>query len=378
VSRPLRLGLIVNPLAGLGGRVGLKGTDGLRDAALALGAEPVAEPRALRTLQRLGNRRAELVILAAGGAMGQQVAGKAGLLCELVASPIGAMTSAADTILAARAMQASAVDLILFAGGDGTARDVFSAVGDAVPILGIPAGVKMQSAVFAATPEAAGDIVTAIAAASDQRAPQYRASEVMDIDEDDLRNGTISPRLFGYARVPHIPRLLQNAKVRNHGLDEGALDAAARHIADGMAPEILYAVGAGRSAKRVLDALGLSGSLLGTDLVLDRALVGHDVGERTILDGAKGRALRIVVGVIGGQGYVFGRGNQEISPAVIRLAGRDGITILASQQKLLALEDKRLLVDTGDPDLDRSLTGYWRITVGPREDMMMKVEAPGL
>jgi len=378
VPRPLRLGLIVNPLAGLGGRVGLKGTDGLRDAALALGAEPVAEPRALRALERLAARRGALIILAAGGAMGQQVAGKAGLICELVSSPARPMTSAVDTIAAARAMQAAAVDLILFAGGDGTARDIFSAVGDAVPLLGIPAGVKMQSAVFAATPEAAGDIVTAIAATADHRPPQYRMSEVMDIDEEDLRNGTISPRLFGYARVPHIPRLLQNAKIRNHGLDEHALDAAARRLANGMEPDTLYAVGPGRSAKRVLEALGLSGSLLGTDLVLDRAIVGRDAGERTILDGAKGHGLRIVVGVIGGQGYVFGRGNQELSPAVIRLAGRDGITILASQQKLLALEDQRLLVDTGDPALDRSLTGYWRVTVGPQEDMMMKLEAPGV
>jgi predicted polyphosphate/ATP-dependent NAD kinase len=145
-----------------------------------------------------------------------------------------------------------------------------------------------------------------------------------------------------------------------------------------MAPDILYAVGPGSSAKRVLAALGLTGSLLGTDLLLGGALVGHDVGERTILDGARDHGIRIVVGVIGGQGYVFGRGNQELSPAVIRLAGRDGITIIASQQKLLGLEDKRLLVDTGDPALDRALTGYWRVTVGPQEDMMMKVEAPGL
>jgi predicted polyphosphate/ATP-dependent NAD kinase len=378
VRRPLRLGLIVNPLAGLGGRVGLKGTDGLRDAALALGAEPVAEARALRTLQRLSARRGEIVILAARGAMGQSVASKAGLLCEVVAGSIATLTSAVDTIAAARAMQAADVELILFAGGDGTARDIFSVIGDAVPVLGIPAGVKMQSAVFAATPEAAGDIVTAIAAMADPRPVHYRSSEVMDIDEEDLRNGTISPRLFGYARVPHIPRLLQNAKLRNHGLDEGALDAAARKIADAMAPDMLYAVGPGSSAKRVLAALGLSGSLLGTDLVLSRALVGHDVGERTILDGARDHGIMIVVGVIGGQGYVFGRGNQELSPAVIRLAGRDGITIIASQQKLLGLADKRLLVDTGDPDLDRSLTGYWRVTVGPQEDMMMKVEAPGL
>jgi predicted polyphosphate/ATP-dependent NAD kinase len=272
----------------------------------------------------------------------------------------------------------SRVDLILFAGGDGTARDLLSAIGDTVPMLGIPAGVKMQSGVFAATPEAAGDLVAALAGTKDRSRLHYRPSEVMDIDEEALRNGAISPRLYGYAKVPFLPRFLQNAKVRNHGLDEAALDAAARRFAETMAPETLYAIGPGRSAKRVLQALDVSGTMLGTDLFLGGVLVARDANERTILEAASTRPLRIVVGVIGGQGYVFGRGNQELSPAVIRRAGKDGITIIASQQKLLALEEKRLLVDTGDPELDRDLAGYWRVVVGPQEDMVMRIETPGL
>lgn len=377
MPHPLRLGLIVNPVAGLGGRVGLKGTDGLADAARALGAEPLAEARTLRTLQRFRNHRAGIVLLAGAGAMGQKAAGEAGLIAEIVPGLSNEKTSAADTIAVARAMQGR-VDLILFAGGDGTARDLLSAVGDTVPVLGIPAGVKMQSGVFAATPEAAGDVIAAISSAEERSRLQYRPSEVMDIDEDALRRGAISPRLFGYARVPFLPLLLQNAKVRNHGLDEAALDAAAQEIANSIAPDTLYAIGPGRSAKRVLRALGVSGAMLGTDLVLGRELVVRDANERTILDAASGRALRIVVGVIGGQGYVFGRGNQELSPAVIRRAARPGITIIASQQKLLALAEKRLLVDTGDPQLDRDLAGYWRVVVGPNEDMVMRIEAPGL
>ena len=308
--------------------------------------------------------------------MGATVASEAGLLCQVVTAPAGDETSAADTSTAARVMMAAGVDLLLFAGGDGTARDLHAVAGDRVPILGIPTGVKMQSAVFATSPEAAGDLVAAIVAMPDRSRLQYRASEVMDIDEDELRRGAISPRLFGYAKVPHIPLLLQNAKVRNHGLDEAALDAAARQIAAEMDMKTLYAIGPGRSAKRVLDALSLSGSLLGTDLVLGGKLVARDANERTILDLAKDRKLRIIVGVIGGQGHVFGRGNQELSPDVIRLAGRDGIIIIASEQKLLALEDKRLLVDTGDLALDRELAGYWRVVVGPQEDMVMKVAAP--
>jgi predicted polyphosphate/ATP-dependent NAD kinase len=377
VARPLRLGLIVNPIAGLGGRVGLKGTDSLADAALALGAEPQAEARTLRALRRFQNARSSIVLLAGTGAMGQQAASTAGLIAEIVPGLANAKTSAADSIAIARAMRGR-VDLILFAGGDGTARDLLSAVGDQTPILGIPAGVKMQSGVFATTPEAAGDMIAAIAALEDRDRLQVRQSEVMDIDEDALRKGVLSPRLFGYAKVPFLPLMLQNAKVRNHGLDEAALDAAAKQIAATMAPDMLYAIGPGRSAKRILQALGISGAMLGTDLILGGELVARDANERTILEAASGRKLRIVVGVIGGQGYVFGRGNQELSPEVIRRVGRDGVTILASQQKLLALEEQRLLVDTGDPALDRELAGYWRVVVGPQEDMVMRIDTPGL
>ncbi len=375
MSRAFRLGLIVNPVAGMGGRVGLKGTDGLSEQARQLGAEPQSEARTLRALRRLGAQRAGIAILAAGGSMGAAVANEAGLLCQVVTEPTGA-TSATDTANAVRAMMAAQADLILFAGGDGTARDIFVIAGDSAPILGIPSGVKMQSAVFAASPEAGGDLVAAILAMADRSRLQYRQSEVMDIDEDELRRGAISPRLFGYARVPHIPLLLQNAQVRNHGLDEAALDSAARRIATAMEPDTVYAVGPGRSAKRILGALDLSGSLLGTDLVTGGRVIARDANERAILDLARDRKLRIIVGVIGGQGFVFGRGNQELSPSVIRRAGRDAITIIASQQKLLALTDKRLLVDTGDPALDRELAGYWRIVVGPQEDMVMQVAAP--
>ena len=374
--RPFRLGLIVNPVAGMGGRVGLKGTDGLSDAARQLGAEPVSEARTLRSLRRLGAARGGIAVLAAGGAMGAAVAAEAGLLCEIVAQPTDATTTAADTANAARAMVRAGVDLILFAGGDGTARDIHAIAGERVPMLGVPTGVKMQSAIFATSPEAAGDLVSAIVGMPDRGKLQYRSSEVMDIDEETLRRGAISPRLFGYATVPYIPLLLQNAKIRNHGLDEAALEAAARHLTAGMDMETLYAIGPGRSTKRILAVLNLTGAVLGTDLVLGGQLIARDANERTILDLAGDRRLKIIVGVIGGQGYVFGRGNQELSPAVIRRAGRDGITILASEQKLLALEDKRLLVDTGDLALDRDLAGYWRVVVGPQEDMVMKVTAP--
>lgn len=370
MNRPLRLGLIVNPLAGLGGRVGLKGSDGVADEAIKRGAKPVSGERAVRALRRLAASNPRISLIAARGGMGQEAAAGAGFLVQLISAEPDAETAAADTRAAASEMMAAAVDLVLFAGGDGTARDIFAVVADRVPMLGIPAGVKMHSAVFATSPEAAGEAVAALASSARVR---YRPSEVMDIDEEAFRSGSISPRLYGYAKVPHVPLLLQNAKARNALSDDAAVERAAGVIARDMDRDGLYAIGPGRSAKSILAALGLHGTLLGTDLVAERRPIAKDANEETILAHAEGRTLRIIVGVAGGQGYVFGRGNQELSPAVIRKCGRDGITILASQQKLLALPDKRLLVDTGDAALDRELAGYWRVVVGPDEEMVMKV-----
>ena len=374
MTRRLRLGLIVNPLAGMGGRVGLKGTDGRADEALKLGAKPGSGERAQRALKRLAASHPSLTIVAAHGAMGQDAASETGFLAELIAASPANVTTAADTVAAACEMRARGVDLILFSGGDGTARDIFEAAGDEVPILGIPAGVKMQSGVFATSPEIAGEIVAALAA-MDRAKAAYRASEVMDIDEDLLRQGAISPRLYGYAKVPYFPLRLQNAKARQHALDEAAVSAAARQLAATMNRDCLYAVGAGRTAKRIIEALGEKGTLLGTDLVADGKIIARDANEKTILERASERPLKLIIGVVGGQGYVLGRGNQELSPDVIRKAGRDNITIIASQEKLMTLPDKRLLVETGDSALDLELAGYWRVVVGPTDEMVMKMVA---
>jgi predicted polyphosphate/ATP-dependent NAD kinase len=376
MKRRFSLGLIVNPVAGLGGRVGLKGTDGLAAEALKRGAVPLAGEKTVRALNRLEAKRSPLISLLTGhGPMGHEAAALSGFLSELVSVHPGAVTDAGDTKTAAREMMQRNVDLILFAGGDGTARDIFDVVGDRIPLLGIPAGVKMQSAVFATSPEAAGEIVTAFSTQADPDRAQYRLSEVMDIDEDLRREGAISPRLYGYARVPYVPRLLQNAKARSMSLNEAAVDEAARVLAGRLDPQRLYAIGPGRTTKKILEALGFAGTLLGTDLVAEGRLIARDADERTILREAHGRTLAIIVGVIGGQGYVFGRGNQEISPAVIRRAGRRGITVIAAQEKLLALPDKRLLVDTGDAGLDQELAGFWRVVVGPGEEMVMRIAA---
>ncbi|MBT5415588.1 MAG: ATP-NAD kinase family protein [Rhodospirillaceae bacterium] len=372
-----RLGLIVNPIAGMGGRVGLKGTDGAAILAEARrrGAVPVAHGRARRALDALGREDAAFDLLAVAGAMGEADALACGLSPRIVVVG-GAETTAEDTRDAARAMADAGVDLLLFAGGDGTARDVFDAVGDRVAVLGIPTGVKMQSAVFANGPEAAGRLAGLALAG---RATETRLAEVMDIDEAAMVWGRLSARLYGHARVPVARGLTQAAKSGGGAGGDDALDALARRLARTMEVGRLYILGPGTTTARIRAALGLgnglSGDLLAIDAVRDGAPAGVDLDEAGLLDLIDDRGASILVSVIGGQGFVLGRGNQAISAAVLRRAGTENLVVLASLEKLLALPDRVLRVDTGDPATDRALEGYIRVLTGPDRSTMMRIAA---
>jgi predicted polyphosphate/ATP-dependent NAD kinase len=371
---PLRVGLIVNPIAGMGGAVGLKGTDGpeILARAIALGATPLASARARRALQTIATSHARLRVATAPGPLGQEAAAGLDLDVHVLGAAPAGPTTAADTRAAVQSMRERGVDLILFAGGDGTARDVVEEIGLAVPVLGIPSGVKMHSGVFATSPEAAGRLIAELS----RELGRFRCREVeiMDADEDAVRANRIATRLCGYAWVPVAPRLVQAAKGGPPLAGEAAVHAACAEIAAEMAPGTLYLIGPGRTAKAVMAALGLEGTLLGVDAVLDRRLVGRDLSEAEILELMRGIRTRIVLGVIGGQGFLLGRGNQQIGPLAIREVGRDGLVIVASVEKLLTLAEPRLLVDTGDPALDAALAGHVRVCTGPRRSMVMRLE----
>lgn len=374
-SPPARVGLIVNPVAGMGGSVGLKGTDGrdVLDRALALGARPVAPERALRALSRLAAAAPGTVLIGCTGAMGGDVAAQAGLPFAPLSHAPAAAPTAADTRAAAQELRASGAALILFAGGDGTARDILDAVGDAVPMLGIPSGVKMHSAVFAISPEAAGQLAALVAT---DRAGKisYREAEIMDIDEEAMRTGRVSARLHGYGRVPFERHLVQSAKAGGIA-EDAALDGVCREIAEEMRPGVVYVLGPGTTTQRILRHLGLTGTLLGVDAVGDGKIVGLDLAGGQVAELVRGRPARIIVSVIGGQGYIFGRGNQQIGPDVIRAVGRDNIVVVAAQGKLASLEGGRLLVDTGDRALDEELQGYIRVRTGAGQSAIMRLSA---
>lgn len=368
----MRIGFIVNPIAGMGGAVGLKGTDGnavLRQARL-LGAQPMASMRASRSLAVAAASAPDIEIVSAAGPMGAESVAAAGLNCEAIAP--NSSISAKETTRVAGIMAGSGVDMIVFAGGDGTARDVLDAVGLTIPILGIPCGVKMHSGVFAVTPQAAGRLIADLTSAASTRIG-YRKVEIMDIDEDSLRQGRISARLFGYARAPYLRNLLQRAKSTPPLSDEGILAALGHEIAETFDPETFYLIGPGTTAKKPMEALGLEGALLGVDIVRKGQLVAADVSgdeaNRIIGD----RPFHIVIGVTGGQGFVFGRGNQQIGADMIRKAWPDAVTILASPNKLAALGHNQLQVDTGDPELDNQIEGYVRVRTAPGRSTLMRV-----
>lgn len=367
------VGLIVNPIAGMGGRVGLKGTDGVVDQARRLGATPVAAERAERALARL-ERCHELRILAAPDEMGANLAVSQGLdTVVLQSGRAEAATSAAETRAAAAELLRRGVDLILFAGGDGTARDIHGIVGDRVPVLGIPTGVKMHSAVFATSPENAGDVAASFLSADTGAA--LREGEVVDVDEEAARAGRIETRLYGAACVPLDRLRMQSAKTRSGASDEAVIDAVCRAVAASMDPRRVYVLGPGTTTRRIAAHLGVPKTLLGVDAVRAGHLIGSDLGERELLELLGEEPATLVVGVVGGQGALFGRGNQQLSPVVIRRIGLGNIEVVAGVHKLISLDPPWLRVDTGDPVLDAELAGYRRIQIAPNRTLVYKVAA---
>jgi predicted polyphosphate/ATP-dependent NAD kinase len=377
-----RLGLIVNPVAGIGGRVGLKGSDGaeIQRRARELGAVPHAAERAMQALQRLRSVQG-LSLITYPGEMGEDAARAVGLEPVVVGAIRAGETTPEDTREAAREMQRHGVALLLFAGGDGTARDVYEAVGLEQPALGVPAGVKIHSAVYATSPRSAGELA---ALYLQERVRELREAEVMDIDEAAFRRGEVSARLYGYLRVPYRTSLVQSQKVASSG-EAASLAGIAADVAEHMIDGWLYVIGPGTTTRAIADALGLEKTLLGVDVVesgqwlvdsgqREARLVAADVNEAELLALIEGREARIVVTPIGGQGFIFGRGNQQISPRVIDKVGRENVLVVSTRDKLYALGHQPLRVDTGDREIDEMLCGYIRVVIDYNERAVRKVE----
>lgn len=368
-----KIGFLINPVAGIGGRVGLKGSDGSRiqEEAKKLGAVAEAPVRALAALRKVKGVEKEILFLSAPGVMGEAIIRKTDFRYEIIGKIEKEETTAEDTIRIAKEMRKAGAELLFFAGGDGTARNVCEAVGKELPVIGIPAGVKIHSAVYAYNSQNAGEALKSFCS---ERKNRLEEAEVMDIDEEAFRGGNVRAKLYGYMQIPVLHRYMQSRKSGGYSEKENTMGMAA-DIVEHMKSDVYYVVGPGTTTKPVMDRLELPHTLLGMDIVKNKKLIKADAVERDIYDIAKQGEVYLILTVIGGQGHLFGRGNQQISPRILRKIGRDHCIILATKSKLLSIPSGKLTVDTGDVELDIELEGYVKVMTGFQESVIFKIEA---
>lgn len=363
----LRCGLIINPVAGVGGEAGLAGSDGadIQRLALERGVRKRSAERAERALAGILRLVPDLEVVTGSGELGAASCSRLGIP-HTVVHEAAEPTTAGDTTALAAALRDAVVDVLLFAGGDGTARDVTAAVGDAVLCVGIPAGVKMHSAVFALTPDDVGPVVAAVAGGTAQR----ELAEVVDIDEAARRAGLLGSRLYGQLLVPKLPRAMQRGKRSIGAADLGWLAGVAEVVAARSAGDPLL-LGPGTTVRDLAAVWGLEASLLGVDLLedgelttdLDAVALEHAVGDRR---------FRLLVSPVGGQGIVLGRGNQQLNRVLDRLRPED-LIVVCSPEKLAALGGRPLIVDAPTPALNAKFAGPHRILTGATDEAIYPI-----
>lgn len=365
------VGVIINPVAGMGGKVGLKGTDGLSayETAVSLGALPESHIRMLQALKAIYAQGSEIRVITCESEMGEDAVRLAGFVPEEVLPKAGIASDRMDTVRAVVEMGNTGIDLLIFAGGDGTARDVASVHNGRYPVIGIPAGVKMQSAVFAVTPGDGGRL------ASDWLLGKVKNrgdAEIMDLDETLYRQGIVGPRFYGVLPVPEDRMRLQGKKARSGMMDRESQHGIAVEVIRRMKGE-LFIIGPGTTTYAATSLLGEDGTLIGVDAVRNGRIIGRDLSEEEILTLAQGEKAKLVITPVGGQGFLLGRGNQQISAKVIRQVGWENTLVAATANKLHALRGKPLRVDTGDDALNCSLCGFVRVITGIGEEQVYPV-----
>ncbi len=370
-----KLGLIINPVAGIGGRVALKGSDGeeIQKLALQRGAIPLAQQRMREALQKLCEYEAEIHIYTAANEMGENLSKNMGFQTTVV-NPVNAIhTCGSDTEKTVQQCLQQGVDLLLFAGGDGTARNIYHALNNAnsaLPVIGVPAGCKIHSSVYALTPAHAGELLSLIIKG---RALSLTEASVMDIDEDEFRKDRVKAKLHGYLNVPAENQFMQNMKQGGFSHEEIILQDIAAFIIETM-DDSLYLIGSGTTPKAILDELQLPATLLGIDAVKNHHLVASDINEKQILQLLeKNEQVRLIITIIGGQGHVFGRGNQQISPEVIKRLSMENIVIISTPEKIHSLNGQPMRVDTGDEGLNKSLYGMVSVITGYDERTLYRI-----
>lgn len=369
-----RIGLIINPLAGVGGPLAYKGSDGefIQSAARAMAeAELPALKRTKQFLQFLEPLFDRMKFVTVPGVMGEKLINAFNRPVQIVGS-ISGHTTARDTINGAKAIAEAKVDLLVFAGGDGTARDILTAVGDHQLVLGLPAGVKMHSGVFGVDPYATAQLVKALA---DGQLVGVAEQEVRDIDEDAFRQGVVKSKYFGTMLVPEENKFVQHVKQGGVEVDELVLDDIAAEIEerlDQLEGDRLIIFGSGSTVRFIQEKLAHANTLLGIDVADNDDLV-LDVNEQmlfNLISSRAGASIRLLLTPIGGQGHIVGRGNQQISPRVLQAVGRENLWIVSTKSKLTNLEGRPLVLDTGNAELDREWSGLIPVITGYRQETL--------
>ena len=368
-----KLGLIINPVAGLGGSVGLKGSDGMVEEALRRGAVPQSEHRARMALQELLGLSDSITVYTGPGKLGADLVKELGFSCVVMESGDSDATTAEDTRALSSWLQDQGMDLILFVGGDGTARDICATANESAVFLGVPAGVKIHSPVYARSSATAGRLA---ALYLQGQVESVSEEDVLDIDEEQYRQEIINTKLYGCLRIPQEPSYTQCRKCGTGSSEEDSIVAIADYVADTMKKDTFYLIGAGTTTRAVMRELELPNTLIGVDLVYNYDLVASDIYGKQILDLIGDKPAKLVVTVTGGQGFLFGRGNQQLTPEVLRRIGKENIIVLATKEKILKLRGQPLLVDTGDAELDQYLSGYHHVICDYNETIVCKV-CPG-
>lgn len=374
-----KLGLIINPISGMGGSVGLKGTDGreILKKAIRLGAKPNAINRTKELLIELESIKAKLKFITCPGIMGQNILKDLNFDYELIDHSIfnkieGILDTNADhTKIAAKMMKnIEDLKLLLFVGGDGTARDIFSVVNTNIPCLGIPAGVKIYSSVFSLNPRIA--IYLIIQFLWDEL--PLKESEVLDIDETEYREGKLISRLYGYLLTPFNPDFSQLSKMGSIDSDLIHQERIAKRVVENLEKDIYYLIGPGSTTKAITDRLNEKKSILGVDLLRNGKIIAMDLNEQQILEYIEDKKVKIIVSPIGRQGFLFGRGNLQISPRILRKISSKNIIILCAKYKLQTIPNQILRLDTRDSELDEEMKGLYKVFVDYDEIKICKVE----
>lgn len=364
------IGFIVNPIAGLGGSVGLKGTDGdLYKQALEMGAEPIV-PRIVKEFLNNLKGSEGILFLTAPAQMGEQYLAGSEFKYKVVGE-IGNKTTAMDTKKIAKLLQKESIDILIFFGGDGTARDIFDAVGLDIPVVAVPCGVKMFSGVFAVNPRAAATILETVISNNNE----FEEREILDIDEESYRNGVLKSKLYGYFKVPKMKNLIQAHKDDSRTGDSIEINKneIAQNVIERMKDSAVYLLGPGTTVKAICDELKQPKTLLGIDAIYQKKVIGLDLNEDGILKLMQDYGeFWIIISPIGLQGFIFGRGNKPFTALILKKVGLKNIIIIATRDKLRNL--KLLRVDTGERALDESFRGFFKVIVGYKEEIIKQVK----